>query len=156
MIRSKLPCFPRAVPLECRGKGEKWVCPRESTEKNWHNNQQSESGGMTKMEENWHDNKPQIANMRMRGEGRKRKEPGAREMLEEWGNSRSKLHRSINQTTVIRSDAPQEKIERDMICGVMQMNRWTKTITLHSNQQWGERIAKTKIPQKWLSCTKTD
>jgi hypothetical protein len=23
MIRSKLPCFPRAVPLECRGKGEK-------------------------------------------------------------------------------------------------------------------------------------
>jgi hypothetical protein len=23
MIRSKLPCFPRAVPLEYRGKGEK-------------------------------------------------------------------------------------------------------------------------------------
>jgi hypothetical protein len=23
MIRSKLPCFPRAVPLECRGKGKK-------------------------------------------------------------------------------------------------------------------------------------
>jgi len=76
MIRSKLPCFPRAVPLECRGKGEKWVCPREPTEKKWHNNQQSESGGMTKMEENWHDNQPQITNMRMRGEGRKRKEPG--------------------------------------------------------------------------------
>jgi hypothetical protein len=30
-----------------------------------------------------------------------------------------------------------------MICGVMQMNWGTKTITLHSNQQWGERIAKT-------------
>jgi len=27
------------------------------------------------MEENRHDNQPQIANMRMRGEGRKRKEP---------------------------------------------------------------------------------
>ena len=38
------------------------------------------------------------------------------------------LTRSINQTTVIRSDAPQEEIERDMICGVMQMNRGTKTI----------------------------
>jgi len=37
------------------------------------------------------------------------------------------IHRSINQTTVIRSDAPQEEIERDMICGVMQMNRGTKT-----------------------------
>ncbi len=33
MIRSKLPCFLRAIPLECRGKGEKCVCPRESTEK---------------------------------------------------------------------------------------------------------------------------
>ena len=31
---------------------------------------------MTKMEENRHDNQPQITNMRMRGEGRKRKEPG--------------------------------------------------------------------------------
>jgi hypothetical protein len=58
----------------------------------------------------------------MRGEGRKRKEPG-QEKLEERGNNRSKIHRSINQTTVIRSDAPQEEIERDMICGVMQVNR---------------------------------
>ena len=33
MIRIKLPCFPRAVPLECRGKREKWVFPRDSTEK---------------------------------------------------------------------------------------------------------------------------
>jgi hypothetical protein len=78
-------------------------------------------------------------------------------MLEEWGNNRSKIHRSINQTTVIRSDAPQEEIERYMICGVMQMNRGLKTITLHSNQQRGEtRIAKTKIQQKWLSLIKTD
>ena len=67
MIRSKLPCFPRVVPLECSGKGDKWVCLREI-------NQQSESGA--KMEGNWHDNQPQIANMRMKGEGRKRKEPG--------------------------------------------------------------------------------
>jgi hypothetical protein len=69
-------------------------------------------------------------------------------MLEECGNNISKIHRSINQTTVIRSDAPQEEIERDMICGVMQMNRGIKTVTLHSNQQQGERIAKTKIQQK--------
>ncbi len=57
---------------------------------------------------------------------------------------------------MIRSDAPQEEIERDMICDVMQMNRGTKTITLHSNQQQGERIAKTKIQQKCLSYIKTD
>ncbi len=35
-----------------------------------------------------------------------------------------------------------------MICGVMQMNRGTKTITLHSNQQRGERITKTKASLK--------
>jgi hypothetical protein len=69
-------------------------------------------------------------------------------MLEKRGNNRSKIHRSINQTTVIRSDTPQEEIERDMICGIMQMNRGIKTITLHSNQQRGERMAKTKIQQK--------
>jgi len=77
-------------------------------------------------------------------------------MLEEWGNNRPKIHRSINQTSLIRSDAPQEEIERDMICDVMQMNRGTKTITLHSNQQRGEKIANTKIQQKWLSYIKTD
>jgi len=154
MIRSRLPCFPRAVPLECRGNGEKWVCPRETTEKKWHINQQSESG--PKMEENWHDNQPQIANMGMRGRGKKEDGTRAREMLEEWDNNRSKIHRSINQTTVIRSDAPQDEIERDMICDVMQVNRGTKTITLHSNQQWGEKIANTKIKQKWLSYIKTD
>jgi hypothetical protein len=78
-------------------------------------------------------------------------------MLEEWGNNRSKIHRSANQTTEIRSDVPQEEIERNMICGVMlQMNRGTKPITLHSNQQQGERIPKTKIQQMWLSCITTD
>ena len=77
-------------------------------------------------------------------------------MLKEWGNNRSKIHRSINQTTVIRSDEPQQEIETDMSCGVMQMNRGIKTIALYSNQQQGERIAKTKIQQKWLSCIKTD
>jgi hypothetical protein len=88
--------------------------------------------------------------MRMRGEGRKRKEP---EPGQEkcWENDIS-----INQTTVIRSDAPQEEIEREMICGVMQVNRGTKTITLHSNQHQGERIAKTKIQQQLLSNITTD
>ena len=97
-------------------------------------------------------------NSKHENERRGKEEEGtrAREMLEEWGNSRSKLHRSINQTTVIRSDAPQEEIEKDMICGVMQMSQGTKTITLHSNQQRGERIAKIKIQQKWLSYIKTD
>jgi len=52
MIRSKLPCFPRALPLESRGKGETWVCLREII-------QQSESGA--KMEEHWYDNQPQIS-----------------------------------------------------------------------------------------------
>ena len=88
--------------------------------------------------------------------GKKEEETRAREMVEEWGNNRSKIHRSINQTTVIRSDAPQEEIDRDMICGVMQMNQGPKTITLHSKQQRGERIAKTKIHQKWLSYITTD
>ncbi len=43
-----------------------------------------------------------------------------------------------------------EERERDMISGVMQMNQGTKTSTLHSNQQQGEMIAKTKtkIQQK--------
>jgi hypothetical protein len=49
---------------------------------------------------------------------------------------------------VIRSGAPQEERERQMISGIMQMNRGAKTSTLHSNQQQGERIAKTKIQQK--------
>ena len=95
----------------------------------------------------------------MRGDGRNRENQG-KEMLEgcvsNIKNNRSKIHRSINQTTVIRSDAPQEEIERDMICDVMQMNRGTKTITLHSNQQRGERIAKTKIQQQLLSYITTD
>jgi hypothetical protein len=97
-------------------------------------------------------------NSKHENERRGKKEEGtrAREMLEEWGNNRSKIHRSINRTTVIRSDAPQEEIDRDMICGVMQMNRGTKTITLHSNQQRGERIAKTKIQQQLLSYITTD
>jgi hypothetical protein len=98
-------------------------------------------------------------NNKHENERRGKKEEGTRawEMLEEWGNNRSKIHKSINRTTVIRSDAPQEEIKRDMICGVMlQMNRGTKTITLHSNQQQGERIPKTKIQQKWLSCITTD
>ena len=97
-------------------------------------------------------------NSKHENERRGKEEEGtrAREMLEEWGNNRSKIHRSINQTTVIRSDAPQEEIERDMICGVMQMNRGTKTITLHSNQQRWERIAKTKIQQQLLSYITTD
>ncbi len=67
-------------------------------------------------------------NSKHENERRGKEEEGtrAREMFEEWGNSRSKIHRSINQTTVIRSDAPQEEIERYMICGVMQMNRGLK------------------------------
>jgi len=51
----------------------------------------------------------------------------------------------IQDPQIHQSEAPQEEIERDMICGVMQMSRGTNTITLHSNQQQGERIAKTKI-----------
>jgi hypothetical protein len=42
-----------------------------------------------------------------------------------------------------------------MICGVMQMNRGTKSITLHSNQQQGERIAKTKTKIQPKPKTKT-
>jgi len=79
--------------------------------------------------------------MRMRGEGRKRKKP---EQEKCWKNEATADTRSTDPST----NAPKEEIERDMICGIMQMNRGTKTITLHSNQQRGERIAKTKIQQK--------
>jgi hypothetical protein len=99
------------------------------------------------MEGNWHENQPQIANMRMR-RGKKEKGTRAREMLEEWGNSRSKIHKSIIQTTVIRSDAPKEEIERDMICGVMQMNWGTKTITAPLQSTARGEDCKDKDPTK--------
>ena len=132
--------LPEGGTLRVQRKREKWVCPREI-------NQQSESGA--KMEENWHDNQPQIANVRMRGEGRKRKEPG-QEKLEEWGNNRSKIHRSINQTTVTRSDAPQEEIERDMICNVMQMNRGTKTTARREDCKYKDPTKVIELYQNWL------
>jgi hypothetical protein len=117
------PMLPKGGTLRVQRKRGKVSLSKRFDRKKWQINQQSESGA--KMEENWHNNRPKIANVRMRGGGRKRKEPG-QEKLEEWGNNRSKIRRSVNQTTVIRSDAPQEEIERDMICGVMQVNRWTE------------------------------
>jgi len=51
----------------------------------------------------------------------------------------------IHQPNNSNSDAPQEEIERDMICGVRQMNRGTKTITLHSNQQHCKDKDPTKV-----------
>jgi len=49
--------------------------------------------------------------------------------------------------------APQEEIDRDMICGVMQMNRGTKTITLHSNQPSSRSMADAKKKNPKFYCT---
>jgi hypothetical protein len=94
--QEQAPMLPEGSTLRVQRKRETWVCPRESTEKKWHNNQQSESG--EKMEENWHDNQPQtqIANMRMRGEGRKRKEPGQEKC---WKNEATTDPRSTDPST---------------------------------------------------------
>ena len=140
MIRSKLPCFPRAVPVRVqRKRGKVSVSKRVDRKKV---SQQS-----TKWE--WRDDKnggkltwQSATNSKHENERRGKKEEGtrAREMLEEWGNNRSKIHISINRTPVIRSDAPQEEIEREMICGVMQVNRWTEEQNLlHSTPNSKER-----------------
>ena len=115
--QEQAPMLPMGGTLRVQRKWGKVSLSKRVDWKKWHINQQSESGAI--MEENWHDNQPQIANMRRRGRGKKEEGTRTREMLEEWGNNRSKIHRSTNQTTVIRSDAPQEEIERDMICGVI-------------------------------------
>ena len=96
MIRSKLPCFPRAVPIRVQRKRGKVSLSKRVDWKKWHNNQQSESGGMTKMEGDWHDNQPQIANMRMRGKGKKRKEPGQEKC---WKNEATTDPRSTYPST---------------------------------------------------------
>jgi hypothetical protein len=96
MIREQAPMLPEGNTLRVQRKRGKVTLSKGADWKKWHNNQQSESGGSTKMEKNWHDNQPQITNMRMRGEERKRKEPGQEKC---WKNEATTDPRSTDPST---------------------------------------------------------
>jgi hypothetical protein len=112
MIREQVPMLTEGGTLRVQRKRRKVTLSEGADWKKWHNNQQSECGGMTKIKKNWHDNQPQITNMRVRGEGKRGRNQGKRNVgkmrqqqiqdpqihqlnngNQEWGTTRRKRER---------------------------------------------------------------